>query len=60
MHQYAVHTQDPNFIDVARWIDKNKIRYEQHLNRTRFWVPIGILLTEFIIRWGDTCYLIKD
>jgi hypothetical protein len=55
MQQYCVYTQDPNFVDVIHWLDVNELTYEPHLNRTRFWVPEGPLLTEFLLKWHDCC-----
>ena len=55
MQQYCVYTQDPNFLSVAKWLGVNKLKYEVHLNRTRFWVPDGPILTEFILKWYDCC-----
>ena len=55
MIQYYILTRDPQFIDVADWITKNDIRYEMHLNRTRFWVPDGPVRTEFLLRFIHCC-----
>lgn len=55
MQQYCVYTQDPNFVAVAHWLTVNNVKYEPHLNRTRFWVPDGLLLTEFLLKWHDCC-----
>ena len=55
MKQYFVLTRDPQFIDVADWITENDIKYEMHLNRTRFWVPDGTTTTEFLLRFIHCC-----
>ena len=55
MHQYYVLTRDLHYIQVGKWIAHNKIPHEVHLNRTRFWIPEGPLLTEFLLRWADVC-----
>ena len=55
IYQYAVYTGDSKFLEVTRWVIKNKLRIEPHLNRTRFWIPTGPLLTEFLLRWHDVC-----
>jgi len=55
IYQYAVYTRDDKFLEVTRWVIKNKLRIEAHLNRTRFWIPTGPLLTEFLLRWHDVC-----
>jgi hypothetical protein len=55
MHQYSVLTRDRHYIQVGQWIAHNGITHEVHLNRTRFWIPEGPLLTEFLLRWADVC-----
>ena len=55
MYQYAVYTYDPNLEPIYKWIIDNELRYEVHLNRTRCWIAEGPLLTEFLLRWQDTC-----
>ena len=55
MHQYYVLTRDLHYITVGQWIAHNRIKHEVHLNRTRFWIPEGPLLTEFLLRWSDVC-----
>lgn len=55
MKQYCVYTQNPQFLDIARWLTANQVKFEPHLNRTRFWVPEGALLTEFLLKWQDVC-----
>ncbi len=49
--QYCIYTLDPNFVEVLNWVSANDIRFEPHLNRTRFWVPKGPLYTEFCLRF---------
>ena len=49
MYQYAVYTHDPNLETISKWIIDNELRYEIHLNRTRFWIAEGPLLTEFLL-----------
>lgn len=36
--QYCVYSHNPEFVNVIRWIQDNRIDHEVHLNRTRFWV----------------------
>lgn len=57
---YYVLTLDPNLGRVFRWIEANNIRYELHLNRTRFWVPEGALLTEFLLKFSDCCPYVDE
>ena len=59
-HQFYILTRNTEFIRVGHWIAHNRLRYEVHLNRTRFWVPEGPLLTEFLLRWRDTCPPVED
>jgi hypothetical protein len=58
--QYCVYTRDERFLEVAEWITKNNIKFERHLNRTRFWVPDGSVLTEFLLRYTNVCPLVKE
>ena len=55
MKQYCVYSRDPHFIDVIRWINDNQVQAEVHINRTRFWVPDGVLMTEFLLKWHTVC-----
>jgi hypothetical protein len=54
MNQYCVYTSDKKFSEVIRYISENKLAYEPHLNRTRFWVPES-MHTEFLKEWGGIC-----
>jgi hypothetical protein len=55
MRQYYVLNMDPRAREVCNWIFRNNIRFEVHLNRTRFWVPSGAVLTEFLLRFSLCC-----
>jgi hypothetical protein len=55
MKQYCVYTRDPQFRNVIKWLTANQVLAEVHINRTRFWVPEGILMTEFLLKWYDVC-----
>ena len=55
MNEYYVLTLDPNFSSVLRWITDHKLVTEVHLNRTRFFVPNGLVYTEFQLRFGHCC-----
>lgn len=55
LYQFAVYTKDSEFLNVIRWIKTNQIRFEAHLNRTRFWIPEGPELMEFLLTWGHAC-----
>ncbi|CAB4241822.1 hypothetical protein UFOVP71_360 [uncultured Caudovirales phage] len=54
-YQFAVYTRDECFVDVIRWIKANKISFEAHLNRTRFWIKESPELMEFLLTWGHAC-----
>ena len=60
MRQYYVLNQDPRANQVFEFIREHKLTCEVHLNRTRFWVPEGTVLTEFILRYNDTCPRVDD
>jgi hypothetical protein len=60
VYQYAVYTQHPRFLDVARWLSSHQLKIIPHLNRTRFWIAEGPVLTEFLLRWGDVCTRVED
>lgn len=49
--EYAVHTDDPDFLTLGDFVDTHKLHYEMHLNRTRVLVPAGAILTEFLLRF---------
>lgn len=55
MKQYCVFTQDPKCKEIFNWISNNSLRVEIHLNRTRFWIPEGPVLTEFLLRYSPSC-----
>jgi len=60
MRHYYILTLDPNAASVAAFIQRHHLRYELHLNRTRFWVPSGPVLTEFVLRFDHCCSLVDD
>lgn len=55
MHHFYVLNQDPRAGEVFDFISQHRLRCEVHLNRTRFWVPSGSILTEFALRFTDCC-----
>lgn len=59
MKQFCVYTRDSKFREVLSWIEKNKIKFEVHLNRTRFWVPLGSVMTEFLLLYSKTCPMVE-
>jgi hypothetical protein len=60
MKQYCVYTKDDRFLEVAEWITTNKIKFEPHLNRTRFWVPDGAIMTEFLLKYSEVCPIVNE
>lgn len=55
MRHWAVLTREPNYVPVMNWLIAHGVRYELHLNRTRFWIADGPLWTEFCLRWAHCC-----
>lgn len=55
MREYYILTLDPRAREVITWIVDHNITCDVHLNRTRFWVPEGVLSTEFHLRFSDCC-----
>lgn len=60
MNQYCVYTRDDRFLEVTRWITDNNLKFEPHLNRTRFWVPEGIIMTEFLLKYSEVCPIVNE
>jgi hypothetical protein len=57
--QFAVFSSDPNLELTLRFIEQHGLDHEIHLNRTRFWIPEGPVLTEFLLRF-DTFQVVRD
>ena len=57
--QFAVFSSDPNLESALEFIRTHNLRHEIHLNRTRFWVPEGPVLTEFYLRF-ETFQVVQD
>jgi len=60
MRHYYVLNQDPRCSEVFEFIRHYSLRCEVHLNRTRFWVPEGSVLTEFVLRFNDSCAYVDE
>ena len=60
MRQYYILTLDPRAGQVFDFIRDHKLQVDIHLNRTRFWVPEGSILTEFLLRFADSCPYVDD
>jgi hypothetical protein len=60
MKQFAVFNSDrTNLTRAIEFIRQHDLRCEVHLNRTRFWVPEGPVLTEFYLRF-ETFTVVRD
>jgi len=57
--QFAIFSSDPNLELALRFIEQHELKHEIHLNRTRFWVPEGSILTEFYLRF-ETFQVVLD
>jgi hypothetical protein len=60
MRQFCIYTQDPKFLEVSKWITTNKIKFESHLNRTRFWIPEDKIMTEFLLKYSECCPQVSE
>lgn len=60
MRQYYILTLDPRAAEVFNFIRDHKLTVDVHLNRTRFWVPDGSVLTEFLLRFSDCCPYVDE
>jgi hypothetical protein len=49
--QFSVLSRDPNLKATFEFIQQHDLAHEVHLNRVRFWVPLGPVLTEFYLRF---------
>ena len=59
MLQFALANQDPKLRDLFAFIQQHDLKHELHLNRTRFWIPEGPVLTEFYLRF-DNYHVVSD
>jgi hypothetical protein len=60
MRQYYVLTTSPRLESIFEFIQHHNLQFEVHLNRTRFWVPEGSVLTEFVLRYSDSCAYVDE
>ena len=58
--QYYVLTQSAKFKDILHWLDTHGCWYEVHLNRTRFVIEPGRLLTEFMLIYSEYIGLVEE
>jgi hypothetical protein len=60
MKQFAVFNHDRTNLERAiEFIQQHKLAHEVHLNRTRFWIAEGPVLTEFYLRF-ETFSVVQD
>lgn len=60
MRHYYILNLDPCAQEVFEFIRHHALTVEVHLNRTRFLVPEGTVLTEFLLRFSTACTLVDD
>ncbi len=60
MRQYYILTLDPRAGEVFNFIREHALKLDVHLNRTRFWVPEGSVLTKFLLRFADCCPYVDE
>lgn len=53
MKEYCVYTYHPEFSRVLEWLDTRGVRYDVHLNRTRFTIFDPKTLTECLLTFTD-------
>lgn len=59
--QYCVYTRSPKFREIALWLIEHKIKYEPHLNRTRFWIDQGSPeMVMFMLTHREDCVKVQD
>ncbi len=60
MPHYYVLTHCDRFADIIRWLRSRDIPIDPHLNRTRFVIEDGQVLTEFLLTWADYCGQVRE
>ena len=55
MRHYYVLTRNPEYKDVLTFIRRYNLECSIHINRIRFWVPEGAVLTEFLLKYSSVC-----
>ncbi len=58
MRHYYILNLNPQVANIFEFIKHHKLEYEIHANRTRFLVPEGTVLTEFLLRFSLHCELV--
>ena len=60
MRHYYILNLDPHARLVFEFIQHHALDVQVHLNRTRFLVPEGVILTEFLLRFSTVCTPVND
>jgi len=60
MRHYYILNLDPRTREVFEFIQHHKLAVEVHLNRTRFWVAEGGVLTELLLRFSECVYHVDE
>ena len=58
MRHYYILNRNPRAAELFDFIRDHQLAVEVHLNRTRFWVPEGLVLTEFLLRFGECSHYV--
>lgn len=49
--QFALLNHDPQLHVLFEFIQQHSLKHQVHLNRTRVWVPDGVILTQFLLQF---------
>ncbi len=60
MTQYALLTNDPDFLALAQFITLHDLRYEPHLNRTRVWIQDPRVEFLFLTQFTRAFAVVED
>ena len=61
LKQFCVYTRNPRFVDVAKWLIDNKIKFEPHANRTRFWIDNNSPeMVMFMLAYREDCEPVNE
>ena len=63
MHCYGILNSDLDSggSSAWRWAHNNRIQSEAHLNRCRYWLPVGSQLeSEFVLRYADIIHRVPE
>ena len=63
MHCYGILNSDLDHggSSAWTWAQQNNIQYEAHLNRCRYWLPVGSALeSEFVLRYTSIIHRVPE